>query len=327
MEPRQQLEGFTMRPPTDGDADDVAALVIIYDVEAFGSADYSIEDLRDEWRQPGFVLGTDAVVVATGAGQIVGYAAVQDHGQHVRLVGDGYVHPDHRGRGIGTALARWSEGRAREVVGLAPPAMQVTLDQGTAGTDADAASLFAREGYTRVRAFWDMATRMEEPPPEPTWPDGIVVRPFVPGEDEYAAYTTAGEAFQDHWGHVAIPFEEWRASRIDHEGFDSSLVFLARDGDEVAGAIRCRTRGEGASEKGWIDNLSVRRPWRGRGLGTALLLHAFGAFYRRGIRAVGLGVDAESLTGATRIYERAGMHVERHFDVYRKTLRPGNEPA
>ena len=203
----------------------------------------------------------------------------------------------------------------------------MTLDQGTAGTDMAAASLFAREGYTRVRAFWDMATRLEGPPPAPIWPDGIVVRPFVPGEDEYAAYTTAEEAFQDHWGHVAIPFEEWRASRIDHEGFDPALVFLARDGDEVAAAIRCRRRGEGASEKGWVDNLSVRRPWRGRGLGTALLLHAFDAFYRRGIRAVGLGVDAESLTGATRLYQRAGMHVERHFDVYRKTLRPGNELA
>ena len=64
MEEWQQLEGFIMRPPTDGDAEDVAALVIAYDVEAFGSADYSVEDLRDEWRQPGFVLDIDAVVVA-----------------------------------------------------------------------------------------------------------------------------------------------------------------------------------------------------------------------------------------------------------------------
>jgi mycothiol synthase len=325
MEPWEQLKGFTRRSPTEGDAADVADLIIAYEMAAFGSSDYSVEDLRDEWRRPSFVLETDAVVI-TRAGQIVGYAALWDHGRHARLVGDGYVHPDYRGRRIGTALARWSEERSRELVGLAPPGTQVTLDQGTAGTDADAASLFAREGYTRVRAFWDMVVQLEEAPPTPTWPEGIVVGPFVPGEDEYAAYTTAGEAFQDHWGHVAIPFEEWRASRIEHAGFDPSLVFLARDGAEVAGAIRCRTRGEGVSASGWVDNLSVRRPWRGRGLGTALLLHAFGAFYRRGTRSVGLGVDAESSTGATRLYERAGMRVERRFDIYRKTLRAGREP-
>ena len=40
-----------------------------------------------------------------------------------------------------------------------------------------------------------------------------------------------------------------------------------------------------------------------------------------------LGVDSESPTGATRLYERAGMHVERHFGIYQKTLREGDEPA
>jgi mycothiol synthase len=326
MAQQYQVAGFTLRPPTEGNAEDVARLVVAYDTAAFGSADFSVEDLHIDWRQPGFVLETDAVVVPTSTGQIVGYAAVHDHGQHARLFGDGYVHPDYRDRGIGTALARWSERRARELVGAAPQGTQVTLDQGTAGTDAAAASLLSREGYTRVRSFWHMSIQMEGPPSVPTWPKGIIVRPFVPGEDEYAAYTTATEAFQDHWDHVAIPFEGWRASRIDREGFDPSLVFLARENDTVAGAIRCRMRGEGPSEKGWVDNLSVRRPWRGRGLGTALLVHAFGTFYGRGTRTVGLGVDAESLTGATRLYERTGMHIERHFDTYRKTLREGREP-
>lgn len=117
-----------------------------------------------------------------------------------------------------------------------------------------------------------------------------------------------------------------RAARIDRADFDASLVFLAWDGGAVAGMIRCRLRGKGEAESGWVDHLSVRRLWRGRGLGTALLLHAFATFYRRGASAVTLGVDAESLTGATRLYERAGMQGERPFDVYQKTLREGGEP-
>jgi ribosomal protein S18 acetylase RimI-like enzyme len=65
----------------------------------------------------------------------------------------------------------------------------------------------------------------------------------------------------------------------------------------------------------------VRRPWRQRGLGLALLLHSFNNFYQRGDRAVGLGVDAQSLTGATRLYEKAGMRVTRQHDLYEKIIR------
>jgi ribosomal protein S18 acetylase RimI-like enzyme len=71
--------------------------------------------------------------------------------------------------------------------------------------------------------------------------------------------------------------------------------------------------------------LGVRRPWRKRGLGLALLHHSFNEFYRRGKRKVGLGVDAQNLTGALRLYEKAGMHVDQAYDTYEKELREGTE--
>ena len=76
---------------------------------------------------------------------------------------------------------------------------------------------------------------------------------------------------------------------------------------------------------GWVATLGVPRPWRKRGIGLALLRHSFNEFYRRGKRKVGLGVDAQSLTGALRLYESAGMHVHQTFDQYEKELRPGVE--
>ena len=76
---------------------------------------------------------------------------------------------------------------------------------------------------------------------------------------------------------------------------------------------------------GWVGTLGVRREWRKRGIGMSLLRHSFNEFYRRGKRKVGLGVDAQNLTGALRLYESAGMHVHQAFDQYEKELRPGVE--
>jgi mycothiol synthase len=312
---------WRFRALTRDDVQAVSDLVAAYEDACFGFSDWSIDDQRQEWADPSFTLGADALV-ATAAGQIVGYVAFWNRAQHVRYTADGYAHPRYQGRGLGTALLRWSEARVRERLELAPAGVQVTLDHGTAGTDAAAAQLFAREGYVYVRSFLEMSIVLDGPPPAPEWPPGIAASTFVPGADDYSVYAAATEAFGDHWGHATIPFEEWRVSRLEFEGFDPSLSCVARAGDEVAGQVRCRMR----AEKGWVDHLSVRRRWRGQGLGLALLRHAFGSFYRRGVREVGLGVDAESPTGATRLYERAGMSVERRYDMYRKVLRPGREP-
>jgi ribosomal protein S18 acetylase RimI-like enzyme len=109
------------------------------------------------------------------------------------------------------------------------------------------------------------------------------------------------------------------------EGFDPTLWFLAMDGDEIAGVSLCRPKSNDDPEMGYVSNLSVRRPWRKRGIGLALLQHSFGEFYRRGKRKAGLGVDAENLTGALRLYENAGMHIHLAFDLFEKTVRSGRE--
>jgi ribosomal protein S18 acetylase RimI-like enzyme len=77
----------------------------------------------------------------------------------------------------------------------------------------------------------------------------------------------------------------------------------------------------------WVHSLGVKRPWRRQGIALAMLRHTFGEFYRRGIHKVGLGVDGQSLTGATRLYEKAGMHPVYEETLYEKELRPGVELA
>jgi mycothiol synthase len=76
-----------------------------------------------------------------------------------------------------------------------------------------------------------------------------------------------------------------------------------------------------------VNELGVRRAWRKRGLGSALLKHAFVAFHADGKKRAGLGVDASSLTGALKLYEGAGMRIQRQFNMYEKEMRPGRELA
>jgi ribosomal protein S18 acetylase RimI-like enzyme len=127
------------------------------------------------------------------------------------------------------------------------------------------------------------------------------------------------EAFEDHWGSVHTSLEEWRHF-MTAAHYDPALWFVVWDGDEIAGISLCNAGWTGDPGLGWVNVLGVRRPWRRRGLALALLLHSFHELEARGMDRVALGVDAESLTGAVRLYEKAGMRVVRQSDTWEKPL-------
>jgi ribosomal protein S18 acetylase RimI-like enzyme len=161
-----------------------------------------------------------------------------------------------------------------------------------------------------------MAIDLQEPPPAPHWPEGLEPRPF--GRDHAEKFHNASEeAFAEEWGHRRKTFDEFRRERMDAPGASLDLWLGVWDGDEIAATMTCDAR---RFEAGWIASIGVCKPWRRRGLGLALLHHAFTEFWRRGERTVALGVDAENPTGATRLYERAGMHVLFDAVVYEKPL-------
>jgi ribosomal protein S18 acetylase RimI-like enzyme len=134
-------------------------------------------------------------------------------------------------------------------------------------------------------------------------------------------YHAIEAAFTDHWGHVSHTFEQWQHWSTQRSDFDPALWFIAWQGAQVAGGSLCICE----DCWGWVSTLGVLRAWRHRGLGMALLQHSFGEFYRRGLRRAGLGVDSQNLTGAVRLYYRAGMHVARETITYEKELRAGVE--
>ncbi|MBV9709953.1 MAG: GNAT family N-acetyltransferase [Ktedonobacteraceae bacterium] len=312
--------GFTLRRPTMDDLAAVKQLVNLCEVAEYGKAETTEDDMRLWWQRPNFDLATDAWLVFAPDGQVVADANV-GHQQHVRIYAEVDVHPAYQHRGIGTHLLRLAEERAREHVPSAPDGARVVLISRMNSVNEAGQQLLEKHGFTLIRNFWRMGIELQETPPIAQWAEGLSVRTLAPGM-ERVVYEADEEIFQDHWGFISATFEQWSHWSLKGEHFDPSLWFLAMEGEEIAAIALCADEKESG---GWVHVLGVRRPWRRKGVGLALLHHAFGEFYRRNIHNVYLGVDAQSLTGATRLYERAGMHVVRQSKNYEKELRAGKE--
>src|SRR5215212_4137287 len=303
-------EGYAARAPEREDAGEVAALIHASDLADNGASDMSVEELLDDWHS--LDLAGEAVAVVAPDGTIAGYADVINR-SFVTVSVYGYVHPDFRGLGIGAYLISWGERMPR-----APEDARVVVQHYINRLNETAQRLLESLDYAPVRGVYVMETELREAPPRPHWPEGISVRTFVAGQDERPLFEAVEDAFRDMWGRPRGTFERF-VGMTQTESFDPSLWFLAVEGDEIAGLTLCKT----LIGEGWVDVVGVRRPWRNRGLGLALLRNAFAEYYLRGVRKVSLSVDAESITGAPRLYGRAGMRVRESFTMYLKEVRAG----
>jgi mycothiol synthase len=295
---------FLVRSPGPEDAPAVHAVHTAFERRFGDPVEFTLDDLLDGWRT--LDLEHDAWVWERD-GDLVAYASIRTFGEE--LGADGYIHPDFLGLGLGSAIIETTEARARERGAS-------KLGNGVLAADRAALSLLEARGYRDVRHYFRMTIEMDEPPPLPDWPDGLEPRPFEP-DHARAFHAADDEAFEDERGHSTEPFDEFVRRRLESPRFDPLLWTAVWDGDEIAGTLIADWKRFGA---GWVGGLGVRRPWRRRGLGLALLLRSFGQFYARGERRVSLAVDSQSATGATRLYERAGMSVSFEAVLYEKEL-------
>jgi GNAT superfamily N-acetyltransferase len=323
-------KGYVMRPAVSEEAGAVTLLLNACSLEQVGEIEWEEHELANDWQCPTWDLARDARVVVAPDGRLVGYADVWDQPPHVRIYSMGSVHPEYRGRGLGSAMARWLEERANGSLADAPAEARVTLIQFQLANHEPTTAFLSSQGYQTVRYNHRMVMELDGPPPEPVLPAGVVIRPYLPSEVEPLLRATRDE-FRDHWGYVETPWEQhleqfahWIRTDPDHDP-DLWLVAVEGCSGEIVGTSLGRPRLPEDPDMGWINDLGVRRPWRRQGIALALLHRSFGELYRRGKKRVGLGVDASSLTGATRLYERAGMHVARVYAVYEKELQPGVE--
>jgi mycothiol synthase len=306
--------------------DDVAGITALLDAasQRWVHRATSIEQVRDRINTPDTDGSRDTVVAVDTDRALVGFGHLWPAPtDEVRCFAR--THPDHCGRGVGTALQRHLIARAVKMAGdrqLGRPVLTTTSWPG----DADGEALLAHVGYAPARYFLkmvrDLADLGDDPSPVPT---GLTIRGFAAG-DEDAVFGAYADSFAEHWGQQDPDPTSWWHERRDADaaGYDPSLWLVALDGTELAGFVIAKIQHDsGGREHGYIGDLGVRTPWRGRGLASALLTRSFDVLRARGLPDVSLDVDAENTAGAVRLYSAVGMEQRPNFTIWSRALRLG----
>jgi GNAT superfamily N-acetyltransferase len=284
-------DGLTARPANADDLDAVVALVRACEEHDTGRAELDPEDLVVDWGRPGMDLASMSLAVFE-AGAMVAEA------EAFRGRGEVNVHPDHRGRGIGTAILPWLHGLART---QGPELRQIAHD-----SDGDRVSFLLRHGYRETFTSWILAIPLDDVLDAPPTPPGIVFHDFRRGVDDRETYRLIEDAFGEWEGRAPTAFEDWAGLTVGRDSFDPANMLLAADEatGEIVGAVFLIDYG---IEEGWIQQVATKATHRHRGIARALLHRAFVVYRDRGKTSVELNTD--SRTGALGLYEKVGMRV------------------
>jgi mycothiol synthase len=227
----------------------------------------------------------------------------------------GFVRPDWRRRGLGAAMLRHNEDHLRDIAHQHPAEIPKLFRVWATDAEYGAQALFARAGYEPERHFIMMTRPISMPLPDAPLPESVDVRPVEPGHIR-TIWEAMWEARRDHWGYVEPTeqdFERWTAGRL----FAPELWKVAWDGEQVAGMVLNRLDREQNDtyrrQRGYTQDIFVRRPWRRRGLASSLLVQSIRMFRDLAMEETALGVDTQNPSGALGLYERLGyQEVKRH---------------
>jgi ribosomal protein S18 acetylase RimI-like enzyme len=291
----QAFEGVSWRPLTAADTEAIYQLEAAGELFADGEVEIALADVKADWSRPDF----DPMTMSLGAfagPRLIAYAQVMQ-GRAEAL-----VHPEYRGRGLGTALARWtwevarSEGRDR-------------VGQTISANERSAAELFEALGYIPGFTAWILRIHLTRPLAVPSLPEGYRFRPYRRGEDDRDIYRLIDEAF-DEWRNAdseSMGFENWAASTL-HSVRPDWVVLIADSAGLVGVAVGLDY---GADDEGWIEQVAVHKDHRRQGLGGALLEESFRRFRESGRTCAGVSTD--SRTGALGLYQHVGMSIARSY--------------
>ena len=288
-----------------------------------GAAFTSIDWIAAPWTAPGADLERDFGVVVGPAGDLAGYFFIESDPPHTSVFSIGAVALGHHGRGVGAAVVEELERRAEHFAAAAPPGEPVVWRMGALAEEPLVARLLTVHGFELRRVFWVMKRWFDGPPEPPGEVSGITFGTVAPG-CEGEVYECLAEAFEDHYGDGLQPRDVWLHTHVTAvERHDPSLWHVARLDGAVVGALLGQPAADEDLTLGYVALFGVRRAQRRRGIGHELLSRSFTQFYERGCAGVMLYVDSESTTGATRVYERAGMTSQPRFCNWERLLGAG----
>jgi mycothiol synthase len=259
-------------------------------------------------------------------GQVIAYSRVwwvEESGGDYVYGSLGFIRPEWRRKGIGTAILSHNERRLRQIAEGHPPKARKFFDNESSDARVGVAALLRRMGYEEIRWGYEMKRSIDDPLPEAPMPAGLEVRPAI--EAHYRPiFEAANEAFRDHWGHIESTEENYQRWMTDPH-FDPSLWKVAWEGDQVAGMVlnfvNHKENEEYGRKRGWTDPICVRRPWRRRGLARALLVQSVLMFREMGFDDTALGVDTQNRNHALNLYQGVGYQVVRKHTTWRKEMK------
>ncbi len=308
------------------DLENVVVLINAAD-KLIGEDGTSAEETCQWFNAPNFDPQQNAFIAEDARGRALGYGwvrLVQDAGESMFRSWFA-VHPDARGQGVEEQLLARQYARAAERLAECTGKM-VNFYTFANVKEQDRIVVLEKFGMCEARRFWQMVCPHLDARAPARFPDGIAMRAYRPQADDERVLAAFNESFRDHWGHAEMPLDEWQYF-VNLPYTRHALTLVAEDArsGEIAGfclnGVNVEENARLGVARGWIDTLGVRRAWRQRGLGTALLLASMQKFRDAGLREAALGADSENMTGATRIYERVGFVVTKTRASYRKAMR------
>lgn len=306
--------GWTVRRPTLDDVPLILGLVHASDIAAVGEPDFSADEVRDELTGPNTDLARDSWLAFDEEGAIAGWAYPRNPTGQARDFVEVYVWPE-RGlpaqRPLLDLIMERMTGRAAEL------GHEVyTVRAGAIPTETAYIEALIAAGFTFLKQHARMRMSLAGvagEAPEP--PAGVTIRPVRAGDEAEMRrfHAVIEEAFLDS-DHPSMEFDDWRR-QAGEAPFDE--WFVAETGGEVAGVLQSTEPDE---DEAWVRYLAVLRPFRKRGVGEALLRHAFAVYAAKGRPRVGLGVDMANPTEAARLYRKVGMTPLYRANVYQTTV-------
>lgn len=258
-------------------------------------------------------------------GEVIGYSRVfwEKLSEGARVYNSyGNIFPEWRRKGIGTAMLAYNQARLRQIALQHPQDGPRFYQSWAADTEKSTNALLIKHGYEPVRYELEMVRDLSEPFPEAPLPEGLEIRP-VKEEHIWQIFNAADEAFQDHWGYRPLTSTEYEGWMKD-PNFRPGLWKVAWDGDQVAGSVQNFYNPEENKKfnrkRGYTEGISTRRPWRRRGLASALIVESLRMFKEMGMTETSHGVDAQNTSGALRVYKRLGYQVFKQHTIYRKPM-------
>ena len=307
-----------LRAPAPADAPAVSEVINAHARELDGVDSVSAQTLIRWWGLPGLSVELD-IRVAMLDGVPAAYCDVQDVNEDGSQIWIDLRAPSAaHATGAARALVAWAAERAHELVASDGLIRALVDDRDTAE-----AALFDELGFTAVRNSYRLQVDLPEDAPHVDDLTGFAIRLADAGAESRAVFDLKAAAFAGAWGANDEPYEswchDWGVADDLHGGF--WLVAEAADG-ALGGICLCRAHDDGDPRLGYVGILAVNEGARRRGLGRALLQAAFACYHARGMRRVGLGVDAGNETGALALYEGVGMRpVRRQVSLELKAPR------